>query len=1312
MASKRRGAEAGADARADLLSGDPSRQAPALAALLAALAAGRDAAPLVSAALAALLGNATARPELRAAAYDLAAAAQLGDADWAAAAAGAAADLARGAPPELRARALGLLPALPGHHLERLLADAEARARLSAALRSAAPAVRAAAVEALAEVAVGAAGPAAAAAPPDAAGGAGGAPVLDLLREAADAAADALVDADDGAAAAGCAAVAALLRAGAAAAAASAGGEPSAAAAAAVDVRAELARRAGDRLAAAYAPVLARLRRLPLGLAPRVPPLLSAFLAVRAAGAPGAPPPPLGALPGDAGGGAHAADEAAALLGELLRRGDGPLVLAAAEALLQLAALDGGAPGVQALLPAAVAAAEAAARGAGPARRPVALPAVLALLLRHLGALPGAQRALLLRRLPPMIAAEPAAAERTHACLRLWLAAAQLDWAAAGAGAAAAAAAAAAGRPPPPAPPTIVAALLADPALRAVVAGAAGRAPGVGGDSVPPLPLPHPRFSDPHFREELVGALLHALLTHARPAAAFGAPPAAASGAAAAAAAAQARAEAADWLGTSAAALAGAKACLGWDRVAGVAATGAAAVPDLWLRLLLRCLRLADGLEAQLDAAARAAAKAGEAAEDADAESVDGADAAADADVAASAAELPTPAAAAAVQLRRRVAALGAELQGLLLVVAANWRALHPAVRARAVWVATAHLRLKSIVDSAWSSLADAVHGLLSEARAGAAAADGAPAWAAAAAEGALAPGGRAGGAGAAAARRPRYEAAVAAGAGEAADVALTCLERLAGLVAHNDARRGGKVAGRLAPLAGLLDRLAAVAAERDGGAAAADPAAAERLARVRLVLAPALVGAGATGGKAAGGAGGGHGSVSLAAPGGGASPSTAAADAADAPPVVVDLAPDPAAPPSAAYPSTLPASPALAATPEALRYRALVAQLAAASLRAAGGAGGAASPPPPPPAAPLPSLRDLAAALGGGAAEGAVEVTGPSAPLALAISHTVDPGAGAIRLRVTATNRTRARLAGAAVTLLPGGPAAAAGRRPLAFRLEPLGPGEAASWEVALRVAGFGWPVVQPGVSLPITAPGALPSLRCRPYAVSPLQLLARGAAPPPAAEFFARWQALPHRARIGAAPAAPGALGVARVLAAIEAAGLACVHKALPPPPGGALACFWGAAWGGEAVAVVVAGALGGGAAAGAPPLALHLASDAAGAVAHARGHEADLLDQLTGGAATPWAGAAGAPGAAAAAGAGAAERDAEADAAPAFLRPGASLSFLRGFSTPTEGGGAGGADADAAAAARRAAAARAETEALAEACVAGWAALRAAG
>ena len=62
----------------------------------------------------------------------------------------------------------------------------------------------------------------------------------------------------------------------------------------------------------------------------------------------------------------------------------------------------------------------------------------------------------------------------------------------------------------------------------------------------------------------------------------------------------------------------------------------------------------------------------------------------------------------------------------------------------------------------------------------------------------------------------------------------------------------------------------------------------------------------------------------------------------------------------------------------------------------------------------------------------------------------------------------------------------------------------------------------------------GGEAALRCKPYAVSPLSLLAPPSAPVTPAEFYQRWQALPHRAqaRGGGAGAGRGGAGSSLLL------------------------------------------------------------------------------------------------------------------------------------------------------------------------------------
>lgn len=232
-----------------------------------------------------------------------------------------------------------------------------------------------------------------------------------------------------------------------------------------------------------------------------------------------------------------------------------------------------------------------------------AQPRVLALLAGSLRWVPAVQQPLLFRRLLPLVAGIPQAEDRARALAQLWSAAMAHDWAA-GAGSSAGGGGGANGGRRNSTPQ--LQQLLLEPGVREVVSGspaspssatgAAGAAAaawasltGTGGM------VAAAGSALPAFREELVGTLLYALLTHPRAARATAGggngAAAAASGAVAQAAALQAAQEAGEWLASAKLALLGTKACLGWDRMAGASTTGTTAAVDLWLQLLLCCLK-------------------------------------------------------------------------------------------------------------------------------------------------------------------------------------------------------------------------------------------------------------------------------------------------------------------------------------------------------------------------------------------------------------------------------------------------------------------------------------------------------------------------------------------------------------------------------------------------------------------------------------------------------------------------------------------------------------------------------------------------
>lgn len=1269
-----------ADLRADMFSGDSAKQTGALMSTFALLSAGRDTAPLVSAALA-LLGNPSTAVEPKRLAYDLAMAAPLSDADLSRLAVAVQSDLQRGCPAEVRAKALLALPALPGHRLEALLTGGNVLERLVLSLRSANDAVRAAAIDAIADLTARERTLQLAAEAPGTLGA-----LIDLWEGIT----DALLDETDVVCANACAALAQLLAA-----------DDSAAAPlpdAGALVLSNLTDSAHKRLGGLLGQALARFRALGTVLLVAVPPLLVAYLK-------GLSPLPeerrLDALPGDVGsvGRCHAHEEGSVLLVELLHSLNPAVLLAAATALLELAKMEGASAAVLSVLPQAASAIISAASNTE-GQLSAAQPQVLVLLLENLPVMPAVQQPLLFQRLLPLVAGIPSAAQRTRGLARLWSAVLRYDWAAAAGAdkAAAAGARSGAGRVPPAAPTSQLQQLLLEPAIKEAVSGMAGS-----GDVGAALAAAaHPPVF-PAFREELVGSLLYVLLSNPRGVAsgvAASTPVAGASSLVAEASEMQALVEGAEWLGSAKVALQGTKACLGWDRVAASLTTGTTAITDLWLQLLLATIQVAQAVKARL--AARQA------------EVPNGA-------VAAAAADGRQTVAALGQSVLRRVGAIDMDMQGMLLQIAANWRALHPVVRPRAVWICCYHLQLKSVLDTAWNSCVDAIRGLLLDSRRKAQTGNYAPAVS----EGLLAvrpAGGQAG----------RHSTALAAAAGQQAEVAMLCLERLISLVSHNNR---GQLSGQLAPIGSLLEKLCKLELENDCG-----PALKERIGRLLAAVVPVST-SGKEGGRASSSGG-------YVAPVGGISIRTRRVEQEEADKggeksapqqqIVAELHPDPAGPTAAAYPNTLPAAAALFGTAEAVRYGHLLEQLQSAAWQednaaaAGGGADSAADGSGPggsqdPTASPSgpPSLLQLTSILtgtpdgsgsgsaGGWASGGAgVEVTGPSAPLSLVLSHAVDAGRRSITLRCAVHNRTLEGIRGVEVELMLGGPVAPGHRRPLTFHLEPLPPAGSTSWESELRVSGFGWPAIQPSMRLPVKLPGGEEALmRCKPYNISPLQLLAPPAHAITAAEFYQLWQALPYRAQLSATASEPGPAGLQHAMGSMQRnASMLCVLRVSAAVHGSAQAALYGSSWDGQRIACVVSGVVdpaeapavvsGKRAPAALPSAAtlparlqFHFRSESAEVISHVQGHEIELLDQLTGGRVVPTA--AGEEGASASGGP-PSSRPAEAGSGSTgtdAFRP-STISFLRTLRTeesvaeeaPAEGG-QGGVDPAAAEASRRA-------------------------
>ncbi|KAL6785401.1 hypothetical protein ACKKBF_B00100 [Auxenochlorella protothecoides x Auxenochlorella symbiontica] len=1217
---------------------DATRPTNTAMSALAQLAQGRELGRSVGPLIQLLLDQGT--PHLaRSAAYDALIAGGLSDEDWHRVGMCLPGDIGR-ADPGVSARALQALAALPPHLLVEVLGAQGGRvaAQLGAVISAGAPLPAVAALDALARVS---------AQPALAAAGAASAPLTAALYEAWEAAAAALLGADGSVAAAAAVALADLLERGAeevrsgglgsshVGGAAGPGGflpdgapppilarmgsfrsapdtprsarsgggtqpggppAPPGGVAPLGGFLAAVAFHVRPRLVRALPGILARARRLAPVPQASVPRLLAALAlaaemaeeeeAARAgAGSLTEPAASLALAPPRAG---RVAQSVAALCVEWLASPHAAVVLAAAAALLRLEAESRAPPAaVAAAAPRAVAALlatlDSPARGSpgaapatdGASSTPAghadpAAPQVTSVALGFLARMPPLQQASLFGRAFPRLATLPRGDDRVRALVSLWASVLGHDWAAQHAGAGR-------GRKGAPPPPPQLQQLLADGRLKEWVAGAPGAAA--------------------PFREELVAALLYVLLTHDRVAGGFADARAdkGAGGAVGEAAALQALLSAVEWLGAAVTALKGTKPCLGWGRMASAASPGASAVVDLWLQLLLAALRVAAGVERALAVREPPPPAAGQ-----------------------TAAGQPGGDAAGAVQtgpqalvgLHRRTAALAQDVQGLLLQIASNWRALNAPVQARAVWICAFHLQLQSALDASWTSLVDAVHGLLSDAHS-----QDSAGHLAAVREGTLS-----------AKVGAQRDVSVA---GQNVEVALLCLEHLAALLVDN---HKDELVGQLAPVASLLEKLVGLELEACGSRI---PGLRARLGRVRAALLPVAT----SGRKKAAAEAGGGGERALGRLGApvetSAGPDGAPA-AAPAQPSVVALRPAPGQVESAAYPVSLPANGALFHTAPARRARGLLQALQAAVWRgdapSAGGDDAASNGAGPP---SLPALADLLDVLGGGDVDSSTrggapsalrpscrerEVTGGHSPLGLFVRVEPSPAARSLTVHVRAQNRTLDELRGVEVELALGGPLG--GGALLAFPLKPLAPGGKTAWSATRTVSGFGWPVVAASIKLPLKVSLGSPVIRCCPLSISPLVLLNPPTHAVSPVQFYQRWQALPYGLSVQGSLQTPGPAGLSALFAAFAASGtLECVIKSVTPGHG-VHAAFHGTSWDGDVVACLLTG-LGAGiecSPAGAPILRFTIRSESQAVMDQLAGQEGELLEVLSGGLAVP--------------------------------------------------------------------------------------------
>ena len=1193
------------DIKADLKSGDPARQHRALLSVLGLLADGREIGSHITLICQHILGNINAPISLKLTAYDAVRASTPTDTDFARISIAALSDLQKGSQTELRRKALELICQLPAHRLVLFLKNEDSKDRLEAALVNSQTLVRAAALEFFgAVIKVNAV----------TAEALGDKSLADLLFRIPEIAADGLSDEDVGIVIASVRVLESILLR-------HSGklrsyGVPSGSRATISESRKAslfcdmLWNEAKEQLSLRLGIALSRFRTLPIGIQTEIPSFLTAYMRSTQ-------------LRQDLFSNHFHSDqdfssvsmqfgnEIGFLLEYFVKVGDPVLVLSSSEAMFELAKLLENSSTVQALLPNTISSIMGILNATEHHQREVVNAAILDLLLRNLDTIPKILRASMFPQIPKLIYDIPNATQRVKAFYHLWRSVFSFDWG--------------------------VAAMyitsnihdnqnaslwrnqsqsqlqtmLTEPAIKAAIAGS---------------PMDKGPYQDNRgmvsddtnndnrsavFREELVGTLLYALLTHGRPVSAGTSSPASASATVAAASVLQAASDAVDWLELSRVALQGTKSCLGWDRAMNMDTTGTTAVPDLWLQLLLRCLQVRYVMSEKL--AARFYADIAENTEK-DKSLIDENEKPKRSDEADNKGELHTAnkeqdlkemsGKTALKMLLRRSNEIDVDLQGVLLQITSNWRALHPAVRPRAIWLCVCHMRLRSVIDSAWNSLADALRGLtVSVARASLGRGD----FVSAIVEGRLIPSDSS--------LAERHSAAVMAGAAEAEEVALMSLERLAMILSENN---HGDLSGELSSIAKLLDTLANLQKSDLFNS----PVAISRLKRIETLLKPVV-----TSGKSA------RKEV-------GKNPEDKIDDSKSQPRVVVEISSHKLiGRPAMSYPTTLPSAASLSPTPESLRYRAFLEQLQMAALtgssfdsvplrsegkcetsfsRISGG---------------LVTSLQLADILEGTSSDNynfnkRTEVAGNSSPISLILSHIIDLDAGIVRLLCNAKNRLHQVMSGVEVVILPGGPISGS-KRPIVYKLGELEANGCTFWEVPLRLNGFGWPVIQATITLPVNVPTGFPSFRCRPYRIPPLELLAPPGRCLSPVEFYQRWQALPYKTCILATLAAKAnpESGIQQLLTSIEGSGLTCVMKVFVSIGGGLHAAFHGVSWSGESIAVVVTseqdsedlamlkksenpsyGKL----------LRLFFGSESADVVAHIRGREAEVIARLSGGSA----------------------------------------------------------------------------------------------
>jgi hypothetical protein len=882
----------------------------------------------------------------------------------------------------------------------------------------------------------------------------------------------------------------------------------------------------------------------------------------------------------------HQMDEVVNFLAECAANFDPPLVIESTKALLSLVKIDKSSASLYSQVTISIQSCIDSINSLEGRYQHVAQRGLLDAFLSHMDALPPAQQVTLFGTLPKMIATIPSARQRVKSFVRLWYSVAAYDWKMnscinsiieeADEGSVI--------------PISEVQHILLEKNMKDCIAGTRSNDGNVS----------HIRYHDPVYREEVVGSLLYVLLTHPAPvtglanSASLG--KTSANSALIAATGIQAAGSALDWLFTAKASLQNTKPCLGWDRVSGVETTGTTLCVDLWLQLLLRCISISSQLKTRINNLPDNHL-GGEPELDKEAS---------DDEVEAGVSNL-IPA------LKHRAALMEVEFQGLLQQIATNWRALHPIVRPRAIWICANNLKFKSIVDVSWNSLADALKSLLVEAEH--VGSSNPSRYFPSVAEGSIRTYPLTD-----SKRRSAHDPFVAAASGETEEMCVLVLERLANLLSHS---HHGELRGKLSDIAGMLESLTKICASKNH----LSPSSLQRLESVQKLLAP-ISSSHREGSKS-----GGNSAATTISVRHSITQKVENSEDARSPQqnTVVDLKDDLGI--SLSYPSTVPSSPSLVNSDVVRRYQQVWGDLQGAIISSDDttkqspsiGLGDA--------SVGLPTLSTTLEVLHLTEGEDSLnrqhawtELTGLFSPVTLAFSHSLEPSSSTIRLKCRIENKTSDKISGMEVQLIMGGPIAMH-RRPISYKIRPLSSLDVFEWEIPCRCLSFGWPVVQPFLILPVECPSGFGqtfnagSIRCKPYAVSPLELILKSNRAIFPAEFFQLWQTFPHRANAYAVPVDRGMIGVVKVLSSIESAGLVCCSKVLVSGSGGMYAAYSGISWSGHTIALIVTSVTlpsrkGGNKAGSSKDIILnfHFGSDVSEVIVPMRGHEHELVSQLT--------------------------------------------------------------------------------------------------